>query len=145
MTQNLSHQPLVHYGQTFWEGDFKNNPKTHWGRKLAKCIHFDFPVHHSTTLQCMKLRDHVTLNFNNNVSTAAAFFNIKKSFDTTGHPGLLYKLSELEFLMHVIRLIVSSFTNRKFKVLVGGEFYAHRNSGRCAQKFRSCPNIVVYI
>jgi hypothetical protein len=31
-----SDQPLVHYGQTIWEADFKNNPKTHWGQKLTK-------------------------------------------------------------------------------------------------------------
>jgi hypothetical protein len=44
----------------------------------------------------MRLRDHVTYNFNKNMSTAAVFFDIEKEFDTW-HLGLLYKLSELKF------------------------------------------------
>jgi hypothetical protein len=36
--------------------------------------------------------DHVTLNFNNNMSMAAVFFDIEKAFDTTWHLGLPYKL-----------------------------------------------------
>jgi hypothetical protein len=35
------------------------------------------------TLQCMMLADHVTLNFNNGMSTAAVFLDIEKTFDTT--------------------------------------------------------------
>jgi hypothetical protein len=52
-----------------------------------------FRAYCSMTLQCMRLTDHVTLNFNNNMSTAAIFLNIEKAFDTTWHIGLLYKLS----------------------------------------------------
>jgi hypothetical protein len=33
----------------------------------------------------MRLANHVTLDFNNNMSTAAAFFDIEKAFDTTWH------------------------------------------------------------
>jgi hypothetical protein len=44
-----------------------------------------------------RLTDHVTLNFNNNIFTAAVFLNIEKAFDTLWHPGLLYKLSTMEF------------------------------------------------
>jgi hypothetical protein len=36
--------------------------------------------------------DHVTLNFNNNMSMAAVFLDIEKAFDTAWHLGLLYKL-----------------------------------------------------
>jgi hypothetical protein len=32
---------------------------------------------------------HVTLNFNNDMSTAAVFLDIEKAFDTTWHPVLL--------------------------------------------------------
>jgi hypothetical protein len=45
----------------------------------------------------MRLTDHVTLNFNNNMSTAAVFLDIGRAFDTLWHPGLLYKLSTMEF------------------------------------------------
>jgi hypothetical protein len=30
----------------------------------------------------MRLTDHVTFNFNNNIPTAAVFFDIEKAFDT---------------------------------------------------------------
>jgi hypothetical protein len=60
-------------------------------RVLLNASHFGFRAHHRTTLQCMRLTDHVTLNFNNNMSTAAVFFDIEKTFDTTWHLGLLYK------------------------------------------------------
>jgi hypothetical protein len=58
---------------------------------------------HSTTLQCMRLTDHVTLNFNNNMSMAAVFLDIKKASDTKLHPGLLYKLPELHLLFSLIK------------------------------------------
>jgi hypothetical protein len=62
-------------------------------RGLLNASQFDFRARHSTTLQCMRLADHVTLNFNNKMSTAAVFLDIEKAFDTTWHSGLLYELS----------------------------------------------------
>jgi hypothetical protein len=44
---------------------------------------------HATTQELL-------LNFNNYLSTAAVFLDIKKAFDKTWHPGLLYKLYELQ-------------------------------------------------
>jgi hypothetical protein len=59
---------------------------------LLNASQFGFRACHSTTLQCMRLVDHVTLNFNNKMSTAAVFLDIEKAFDTTWHLGMLYKL-----------------------------------------------------
>jgi hypothetical protein len=39
--------------------------------------------HHSVTLQCLKLTNHVILNFNNNMSVAVEFMDIEKALDTT--------------------------------------------------------------
>jgi hypothetical protein len=39
------------------------------------------------------------------ISTAAVFLNIEKHLDKTWHPGLLYKLSELEFSTSIIKLL----------------------------------------
>jgi hypothetical protein len=61
----------------------------------------------------MRLADHITLNFNNNMSTAAVFLDIEKAPDKTWHSGLLYKLSELAFLSSLIKLIASFLTDRK--------------------------------
>jgi hypothetical protein len=64
----------------------------------------------------MRLTDHVNLNFNNNVPTAAVLVNIEKALDTTWHSGLLHTFSEFEFSTSLIKLIAS------FKVLVADEF-----------------------
>jgi hypothetical protein len=53
----------------------------------------------------MRLTDHVTLSFNNDIPTAAVFLDIEKSFDKIWHLGLLYKLSELNFSTSLIKLI----------------------------------------
>jgi hypothetical protein len=85
-------------------------------RGLLNKSQFGFRERHSTTLQCMKLTDLVTLNFNNKMSTAAVFLDIEKAFDTTWHSGLLYKLPKLEFSTSLIKLIGSFLSQRKFRV-----------------------------
>jgi hypothetical protein len=57
---------------------------------LLNASQFGFRARQSTTLQCMKLTDHIKLNFNNNMSIAAVFLDVEKAFDTTWHSGLLY-------------------------------------------------------
>jgi retron-type reverse transcriptase len=60
------------------------------------------------------------------MSTAAVFLDIEKAFDTTWHSGLLYKLSELQLPISLIKLIASFLTKRKFKVSVEGKFSSPR-------------------
>jgi hypothetical protein len=74
----------------------------------------------------MRLTDHVTLNFNNEMSTAVVFLDIEKAFDTTWHSGLLYKMSKLEFSTSLIQLIGSFFSERKFRASVEGEMSTPR-------------------
>jgi hypothetical protein len=59
----------------------------------------------------MRIADHVTLKFNSNTSTAAVFLDIEKAFDTTWHPGLLYKLAKLIFSKNLIKLLALFFPN----------------------------------
>jgi hypothetical protein len=96
------------------------------GKGMLNASQFGFRARHSTTLQCMRLTDHVTLNFSNKISTAAVFLDIEKAFDTTWHSGLLYKLSKLEFSTNLIKLIGSFLSNRKFSVSVVGEMSTPR-------------------
>jgi hypothetical protein len=56
-------------------------------RGLLNASQFGFCALHSMTLQYKILTDHITLNFNNNMSTAAAFLDNEKAFDTTWHLG----------------------------------------------------------
>jgi hypothetical protein len=55
----------------------------------------------------MRLTYYVILNLDNNMATVAVFLHIEKAFDTSRHSDLLYKLSELEFLTSLIKLIAS--------------------------------------
>jgi hypothetical protein len=87
-------------------------------RGLPNASQFYFRARHSTTLECVKLADHVTLNFNNRVSMAAVSLDVEKAFDTTWHSGLLYKLSELEFSNSLTKLIGSFLSQCKFRVSV---------------------------
>jgi hypothetical protein len=87
----------------------------------------------------MRLVDHVTLN-PNNMSTAAVFLDIEKAFDTTWHPGLIYKLLELHFSSSLIKLISSFLYNRKFRVMVEGELSTPpKYTGRCAARLHPVP------
>jgi hypothetical protein len=89
-------------------------------RGLLNASHFGFRARHSTILQCMRLTDHVTLNFNSNMPTTAVCLNIEKAFDTTWHLRLLYKLSELNISISLIKIRAFLF-HIKFKVSVEGE------------------------
>jgi hypothetical protein len=93
---------------------------------LFNASQFGSRARHSTTLQCMRLTDHVTLNFNNKMSTTAVFLDIEKAFDTTWHSGLLYKLSILEFSTSLIKLLGSFLSKRKFRVSAEGEMSTPR-------------------
>jgi hypothetical protein len=96
-------------------------------RGLLNANQFGFRARHSTTLQCMRLTDHVTLTFNNNnMSTTAVFLDIERAFDTTWHTGLLYKLSKLDFSASLIKLISPFLYIRKFFVSVENEMSAPR-------------------
>ncbi|PNF26942.1 hypothetical protein B7P43_G14042 [Cryptotermes secundus] len=95
-------------------------------RDLLNASQFGFRARHCTTLQCMRLADHVTLNFNNKMSTAAVFLDIEKAFDTTWHSELLFKLSKLEFTNSLTKLIASFLSKRTFRVSVEGEMSTPR-------------------
>jgi hypothetical protein len=59
----VSDQPSVHCWQTFQETNFKES-RGKDKRYLLGASQFGFHARHSNTLQCMRLMDHVTLNFN---------------------------------------------------------------------------------
>jgi hypothetical protein len=91
------------------------------GKNLLNLSQLGFRTNHSTVIQCVRLKDHVTLNFNNNMSTPAVFLDIEEAFDILWHPGLLYKLSTMDFSPNLIRLNSSFLSQRKFSVSMQGE------------------------
>jgi hypothetical protein len=94
-------------------------------RDLLNASQFGFRARHSTILQCMRLSDHVTLNFNNKMSTTAVFLNIEKALDTTWHLGFFRKLSKSKCSRNSIKLI-SSFFPSENSVSVQGEMATPR-------------------
>jgi hypothetical protein len=75
----------------------------------------------------MRLTYHLTLNFNNNMSTAVVFLEVERAFDTTWHLGLLYKLSKLKFSISLVKVISSFLSQRKFRVSVDSEMSTPRD------------------
>jgi hypothetical protein len=106
-------QPLVQYGQTIWEANFKKNPHNTEKRNLCKIR----SIWHSSRSQYDTLmyeaggsRHH---NFNNNMSTAAVFLGIEKVFDTTWRSGLVHKFPAIEFRqVSLNQLFLSSFIHQ---------------------------------
>jgi hypothetical protein len=66
-----SDQPLVQWGKVFENVILRTIQKHTEERNLRNASQFGFRADHSTTFQRMRVVDHVTLNFNNNMSTAA--------------------------------------------------------------------------
>lgn len=52
---------------------------------------------------------------------AVIFLDVEKSFDTTWHPALLYKLSNLQYSTSIIEIRSSFPSSRKFRVSVESE------------------------
>jgi hypothetical protein len=107
-------------------------------RGLLNVSQFGFRAHPSMTCQCMRLTDHVTLNFNSKMSMAPVFWDIGTAFDTTWHFGLLYKLFKLKFSVSLIQLISFSLSQRKSRVLVRGEMSTPRDIKHWCHKVPSC-------
>jgi hypothetical protein len=125
--QNLSPISLLSTTGKLFEKILKTVQRYTEERGLLNASQFGFRARHRTTLQCMRLTDQVTLNFNCNMFMSVLFLNIEKAFDTAWHFGFLFKLSELKFSISLIMLISSFFSQRKFRVSVKGEMPAPRD------------------
>jgi hypothetical protein len=114
-------------------------------RGLLNASQFGFHARHSTTLQCMRLTNHVTLNFNNEIFMAAVVLDIEKSFDTIWYSGLVYKLFKFECSTSLIKIFGSFISHRKFSVSVKGEVYTKENTSWDSTRFGPVPYLVQYV
>jgi hypothetical protein len=132
-------------GKLFEKVILKILPKHIDERGLLNASQYGFRAGHSTTLQCTRLTDHVTLNFNNKMSTAAVFLDIEKAFHTTWHSGLLYviqigifdQLDQAYWLFSFTKKI-QSFGGRR-------NVNAKGNANRGATRFGPVPNTFQYV
>jgi hypothetical protein len=76
------------------------------------------------------------------------FLDIEKAFDITWHLGLLYKLSELKFLISLVKLISSFLSQRKFRFSVEGTMSSPRDicTSRMSQGSILSPTLyIIYL
>jgi hypothetical protein len=94
---------------------FMNSHKSHWGKKLLmrKSVWISIRSQYDTSVHY-----YITVNFDNNMSTAAVFLDAEKAIFTAWQSGLPYQLSELKFSTSFIKLINSFLAERKFNILV---------------------------
>jgi hypothetical protein len=114
-------------------------------RSLLNARQFGFCACHSMIHQFMRLIDHVTLNFNSNMSTAVLFLDIEKAVHKTWHLGLIYKLFNLKFSVSLFNLIFSFLSQIKFRVSVKDEMSMPRDmQSKGATRFHPVPHIVQF-
>jgi hypothetical protein len=65
---------------------------------LLNASQFGFRSRHRTTLQYMRLKYHVTLNFNNKIFTAAVYLDIEKALIQHGTLGCFINYPNWNFL-----------------------------------------------
>ncbi|KAG5684921.1 hypothetical protein PVAND_014129 [Polypedilum vanderplanki] len=73
---------------------------------------FGFRKRHSTTHQLVRLVESACVGFNLKKSTAMAFLDIHKAFDTVWHDGILHKLLQNKYPIYLIKLLKSYLSNR---------------------------------
>lgn len=81
---------------------------------------FGFRRKHSTTHQLVRLVENITDKFNKSQCTSCIFLDVEKAFDRVWITGLLYKLIANKLPNHLIHLLQSYLTKRKFYVSVEG-------------------------
>ena len=68
------------------------------------------------THQIKRIVNLVKLNKSQRKSTGIIFLDVEKAFDTVWHNGLVYKLKNYGYPMHIQKIVKSFLDNRKFVV-----------------------------
>ncbi|GJQ80516.1 hypothetical protein Trydic_g12407 [Trypoxylus dichotomus] len=89
---------------------------------------FGFRSEHNTTLQVLRVVEHVKEGFNLGEYTGAVFLDVAKAFDKVWHHGLLLKMHRAGISKAMLRLIRSFLQRRSFKIKLEGERSAARTA-----------------
>lgn len=75
-----------------------------------------FRAEHSTTTQLVRVIDHIAISNARQFKTAAILLDMEKAFDKVWHPGLIFKLANLNVPIPLIKIIKSFISRRKFYI-----------------------------
>lgn len=81
---------------------------------------FGFRKGHATTHQLVRVMNTIRRNKAVSKSTAMALLDVEKAFDNVWHDGLIYKLCNFNFPLHLIKIIRNYLQQRSFKVSLNG-------------------------
>ncbi|GJQ66382.1 hypothetical protein Trydic_g8491 [Trypoxylus dichotomus] len=87
---------------------------------------FGFRSEHNTTLQVLRVVEHVKQGFNLKEYTCAVFLDVAKAFDKVWHQGLLWKMHRAGISKAMLRLIRSYLRRRSFRIKLEGQRSAAR-------------------
>lgn len=87
---------------------------------------FGFRREHDTTLQILRLVEHIKTGFNQSEYTGAVCLDVSKAFDKVWHQGLLYKMRQAGISIGIIQLTHSFLHKRTFRIRLPG----HRSTVR---------------
>ncbi|GJQ75498.1 hypothetical protein Trydic_g17585 [Trypoxylus dichotomus] len=82
---------------------------------------FGFRSEHNTTLQVLRVVEHIKQGFNLKEYTGAVFLDVAKAFDKVWHQGLLWKMHRAGISKAMIRLIRSYLRRRSFRIKLEGQ------------------------
>lgn len=77
-------------------------------------LQFGFKKCHSTVDALSKFQNDVLCNLRQRCCTVAISLDVEKAFDRAYHKGIIFKLKNLGFDLHIIKLFRSFFDNRNF-------------------------------
>ena len=104
---------------------------------------FGFRNEHNTSQPLLKIRNFVKKNFNDGKSTGMILLDIKSAFDSVWHNGLIFKLTQFNFPIEIVKIIQSFLSNRSFSVYLGSTSSQFINiSAGCPQG--SCLSPILY-
>lgn len=78
-----------------------------------------FRQHHNTNHQLLRVTHHLRTNMALKKPSGLVLLDFQKAFDRVWHPGLIYKLVELEVPMYLTKLIQNYLSERSFHTKLG--------------------------
>lgn len=73
---------------------------------------FGFRSGHSTSKQIIRIIEEICFDFNRDRTTGMVFLDVEKAFDSIWHDGLIFKMAQLNFPIHLLKIIQSFLNDR---------------------------------